>query len=443
MSSSPKIVYITAGAGGMYCGSCIRDNALVAGLEELGWDVMLLPLYTPIRVDEEDRSVDQVFFGGVNVYLQQKIPFFRWIPKFLDRWLDNPNLIRRVASGAVSVSPKELGSMTYSMVRGEDGFQKKEVQRLVHWLKEVVKPDLICLTNLLVGGSIPALKRELDIPVLVMLQGDDVFLDELEEPWRGQVLEAMCELATEADGFITFSEFYRDHISRIFRIPLEKFFITPLGLQTDGSETVVASHEGTRETKTLGYFARLAPEKGFDLAVDAFLLLAADDPSLRFEAGGWLSEKDEAFVKQQREKIERAGLTERYQLHVSPDSAAKMEMLNRVDVFTVPARFIEPKGLSVLEAMACGLPVVVPDRGAYPEMIAGSGGGVLCAPENAADLAEKIGSLLADEARCRELGIRAREWVLRANSREAMARATGDVFARVLDCETPQGGKRS
>ncbi|MEC5126284.1 glycosyltransferase family 4 protein [Verrucomicrobiales bacterium BCK34] len=440
MNSPPKIVYITAGAGGMYCGSCIRDNALVAGLEKLGWDVMLLPLYTPIRVDEEDRSVDQVFFGGVNVYLQQKIPFFRWIPKFLDRWLDNPKLIRRVASGAVSVSAKELGAMTYSMVRGEDGFQKKEVQRLVHWLKEVVKPDLICLTNLLVGGSIPALKRELDIPVLVMLQGDDVFLDELEEPWRGQVLDAMSQLAAQADGFITFSGFYRDHISEVFGIPAEKYFITPLGLQTDGSEAVVASHQTVREGKTLGYFARLAPEKGFDLAVDAFLILAAADSSIRFEAGGWLSEKDEAFVDEQREKIQRAGLEDRSEIHVSPDGKAKMEMLNRVDVFTVPARFIEPKGLSVLEAMACGLPVVVPDRGAYPEMIAGSGGGLLCEPENAEDLAGKIGLLLADEARCRELGDQAREWVLRANSREAMARATGDVFAKVLGCSLPERG---
>ena len=145
----------------MYCGSCLRDNALAAGLTRLGWDVTLLPLYTPIRVDEEDRSVDQVFFGGINVFLQQKIPLFRHLPAFLDRWLDNPLLIRRVASGALSVSAKELGSMTLSMVKGEDGFQRKEVTRLVQWLRDVAKPDLIWLTNLLVGGSIPALKREL------------------------------------------------------------------------------------------------------------------------------------------------------------------------------------------------------------------------------------------------------------------------------------------
>ncbi len=111
----------------MYCGSCIRDNSRVSGLEELGWDTLLLPLYTPIRTDEEDHSVDQIFFGGINVYLQQKIPLFRHLPNLLDRWLDNPKLVKRVASKSISVSAADLGAMTLSMVKGEHGYQKKEV----------------------------------------------------------------------------------------------------------------------------------------------------------------------------------------------------------------------------------------------------------------------------------------------------------------------------
>mgnify|MGYP006077279673 CR=1 FL=1 len=416
----------------MYCGSCIRDNALVAGLEQLGWDAMLLPLYTPIRVDEEDRSVDQVFFGGVNVYLQQKIPLFRWLPRFLDRWLDNPRLIRRVASGAVSVSAKELGSMTLSMVKGEDGFQKKEVKRLVLWLKEIVKPDLICLTNLLVGGCIPALQRELEIPVLVTLQGDDVFLDELEEPWRAKVLKEMRRLSAQADGFLTFSDYYRDHIASILEVPLDRFFITPLGIETESADQVLEMRSGRKPRRVVGYFARLAPEKGFDLAVDAFLKLAVSDPEVQLEAGGWLSPKDEAFVEAQREKIRVAGVEARCRIHISPDAEKKLKMLSGIDVFTVPARFIEPKGLSVLEAMACRLPVVVPKRGAYPEMVGESGGGLLCEPEDVDDLAAKLAELLADSGRCQDLGRKARDWVLEKNSREAMAKSTAAVFEEVL-----------
>jgi len=432
VKSHPKVVYITAGAGGMYCGSCLRDNALAAGLTRLGWDVTLLPLYTPIRVDEEDRSVDQVFFGGINVYLQQKIPLFRHLPAFLDRWLDNPRLIRRVASGALSVSAKELGSMTLSMVKGEDGFQRKEVARLVQWLRDVAKPDLICLTNLLVGGSIPALKRELGIPVLVTLQGDDVFLDELIEPWKTLVLTEMRRLAQEADGFVTFSGFYRHHMSGILGVPEEKFHLTPLGVTVSEFDAVYEARKARAPGKVIGYFARLAPEKGFDIAVGAFLELAPRFPELRFHAGGWLAEKDRAFYEVQIERLAAAGLSDRFRHVEAPDGASKMAFLEEIDVFTVPARFIEPKGLYLLEAMACGLPVVVPDRGAFPEMIASGGGGLLCRPDDAGDLAAKLADLLDHPDKATSLGQEGRDWVERCNSREAMAEATGEVFKRVL-----------
>jgi len=438
VKSPPKIVYITAGAGGMYCGSCLRDNALAAGLTRLGWDVTLLPLYTPIRVDEEDRSVDQIFFGGINVFLQQKIPLFRHLPAFLDRWLDNPRLIKRVASGALSVSAKELGSMTLSMVKGEDGFQRKEVARLVHWLKEVAKPDLICLTNLLVGGSIPALKRELGVPVLVTLQGDDVFLDELIEPWKSLVLTEMRRLAQEADGFITFSAFYRDHMSAILGVPAEKFHLTPLGVTVSEFDAVYEASKSRAPGKVIGYFARLAPEKGFDLAVGAFIEVAKKHPGARFHVGGWLSEKDRAFYEAQITRLVAAGLSDRFRHIEAPDGPTKMAFLKDIDIFTVPARFIEPKGLYLLEAMACGLPCVVPSRGAFPEMILASGGGLLCKPEDPADLALKLGELLDDPAAAAGLGEKGRAWVEQENDRSGMAEATARVYETAL-AEKQQG----
>lgn len=417
----------------MYCGSCLRDNALAAGLAALGWDVTLLPLYTPIRVDEEDRSVDQIFFGGINVFLQQKIPLFRHLPAFLDRWLDNPALIRRVASRAVSVSAKELGSMTLSMVKGEDGFQRKEVRRLVHWLKEVAKPDLICLSNLLVGGSIPALKRELGVPILVTLQGDDVFLDELIEPWKSLVLKEMRRLANEVDGFITFSAFYRDHMSELLGVPPEKFHLTPLGVTVAEFDAVYEHRKTRKPGKVIGYFARLAPEKGFDLAVGAFIELAGKHPDARFHAGGWLSEKDRPFYELQMARLAQAGLQDRFQQVEAPDGAAKMDFLKAIDVFTVPARFLEPKGLYLLEAMACGLPAVVPARGAFPEMISASSGGLLCEPEDPADLAMKLGALLDDPEAALRLGEQGRAWVSRENDRSRMAAVTASVYETALD----------
>jgi glycosyltransferase involved in cell wall biosynthesis len=427
----PKVVYLTAGAAGMYCGSCIRDNALVEGLAEQNWDVYLLPLYTPIRVDGADHSVDQLFFGGINVYLQQKIPFFRWLPGFLDRWLDHPGLVRRVASRALSVSAPELGNLTLSMVKGEHGYQRKEVMRLVEWLRDAMRPELICLTNLLVGGSIPALKRELGVPVLVTLQGDDLFLGELLEPWRSQVLAEMKRLAAEVDGFITFSAFYRDEMAQLFEIPLEKFHLVPLGVVVEEFDGVLAARHARPRGQTIGYFARLSPEKGFDVLVDAFIKLALTHPQARLRVGGWLSPKDEEFYATQVSKLEAAGLLDRFERIEAPDATGKRRFFEEVDLFCVPAKYREPKGLYMLEAMACGLPVVGPNEGAFPEMIQGSGGGLLVIPGNAEDLAEKLGELLDDPIRAAAMGVSARRWVETEGSSRRMATVTGEVFDRI------------
>lgn len=432
LNDQPRIVYITAGAGGMYCGSCIRDNSLAAGLGELGWDVTLLPLYTPIRVDEEDHSVDQVFFGGLNVYLQQKIPLFRRLPAFFDRWLDNPKLIRRVASRAVNVSASELGDMTLSMVKGEHGHQAKEVKRLVQWLKEYGKPDLICLTNLLVGGSIPALKRELGVPVMVTLQGDDVFLGELQEPWRAQVLSEMKQLAAQADGFITFSAFYRQMMSEMLEVSEDKFDLTPLGVDVSEFDSVLEARTTKAPDQVIGYFARLSPEKGLHHMVDAFIAVAGGNSEVRLKIGGWLSPKDQQFYEEQVGKIEKAGLGGRFEHVEAPDGDAKLEFLKHVDVFCVPAEFVEPKGLYLLEAMSCGLPVVAPDQGALSEMVKASGAGLLFEHGNMANLKDQLTLLLNDLDACRSLGANGRRWVEAKADQPAMARATADVFERML-----------
>jgi hypothetical protein len=79
-----NISIMAAGAAGMYCGSCMRDNGLAATLIRMGHAVTLVPLYTPLRTEAlpgERVAHDEVFFGGVNVYLQHASGVFRKTPR--------------------------------------------------------------------------------------------------------------------------------------------------------------------------------------------------------------------------------------------------------------------------------------------------------------------------------------------------------------------------
>ena len=210
--SSPRIAYITAGAAGMYCGSCLRDNALASALQKQGVDIQLVPTYTPLRTDEEDVSIQRVFFGGINVYLQQKMPLFRRLPQVADWILDQPRLIRWASQRSLSNNPSELGELALSMLRGTSGNQRREVVKLVDWLDES-RPNLINLSNMLIAGCVPAVKKALNVPILVTLQGDDIFLEGLSTAQRRQVLAEIERLVEYVDGFIVFSQFYADFMA--------------------------------------------------------------------------------------------------------------------------------------------------------------------------------------------------------------------------------------
>ena len=442
-AGTEKIAYLTAGAAGMFCGSCLRDNALAAALHSLGSDVALVPLYTPIRTDEVDVSLDRVFFGGVNVYLQQKIPLFRYLPRVLDRWLDAPWLLRRLAAGQIEVDARELGELTESMLKGEHGHQRKEVFRLVDWLDRVVRPDLVNLSNILIAGCVPALKQRLKVPVLVTLQGDDLFLEQLSAPYRQRAMREIHRLAREIDGFLVFSRYYADFMSQYLQLERGKFHVVPLGLSLDDfrlPEVVPA-----RRAPTIGYLARICPEKGFDRLVDAFLQLATRPgmEQVQLRAAGWLGPKDEAFFGEQLGRLRAAGLAERFRYDGVVERAEKLELLRSIDVLSVPTAYHEPKGIFVLEAWAAGVPVVQPAHGAFPELLAATGGGRLVEPSDPAALADAIMELLLNPAAARALGERGRLGVEQSFSAGEMAARTLDVYRRFLRSATRPSTARS
>jgi glycosyltransferase involved in cell wall biosynthesis len=391
-----RIAYITAGAAGMYCGSCMRDNTLVAALCKAGHDALLIPTYTPIRTDEEDVSQQRIFFGGINVYLEQKFWLFRHTPWLFDRLFSFRWLLRWVSRFAVRTQYSELGQLTISMLRGEEGKQKKEVEKLVGWLVDEMKPDAVVLTNALLSGIIPELQRRLSVPVCVTLQGDDIFLDALPQVDRQRCFELIRENCKSIAGFICTSRYYSNYMAGYLGVPNEKIHVVYPGLN-------LAGHGGARSVRTehpltIGYFARICPEKGFQNLIDAFISLRqmTGAPRAKFKASGWLGENHRSFFENQVEKLVAAGLAGDFEHRECPTHAEKVSFLQSVDILSVPTTYHEPKGLYILEAWANGIPVVQPRHGSFPELIEATSGGVLVEPNNPKVLAEALHNMLVD-----------------------------------------------
>jgi glycosyltransferase involved in cell wall biosynthesis len=427
-----RITYITAGAAGMYCGSCMHDNTLAAELVRQGHDALLVPTYTPIRTDEPDVSQKRVFFGGINVYLQQKFALFRHTPWLLDRLLDGRRLLRWVSGFAVQIEAQKLGELTVSMLRGEHGNQRKEVAKLAHWLAAEVRPDVVNLTNVLLSGLVHEIKRRTGAPVLGTLQGDDIFLESLPEPYRGESLRLIHEHCREIDGFIATSAAYADFMSGYLGIARERIHIVYPGLNLDG-------HGSPRPPRsdspaTIGYFARICPEKGFHVLAEAFRILAQTPgaPPCRLRVSGWLGGHNRTYFDETLRKLKDAGLADRVEHVESPDHASKVRFLEGLDVLSVPTTYREPKGLYVLEALANGVPVVQPCHGSFPELIEATGGGLLVNPDDPADLARGLHQILTDTVLREEMGRKGKDAVHGRFHAAHMARETVDVYNRYV-----------
>jgi len=423
-----RIAFITAGAAGMYCGSCMKDNTLVAALGRLGHDALLIPTYTPIRTDEEDVSHSRVFLGGINVYLQQKSWLFRHTPRFLDRLLDIRRLLDWVSPLAQRTRTDRLGGMAISVLQGRHGKQRKEIGKLVDWLTREFKPDVVLLTNVLISGLVPALKAAWDGPVLATLQGDDIFLDALPDEDREKCIELIRRNCESLKGYVVTSRYYADFMASYLGLPRNRMHVVYPGIN-------LKDHGGPRQFRdqpplTIGYFARICPEKGLHNIVEAYRILRQTPgaPECRLRISGWLGEHHRQYLADQLQKLERAGLAKDVEHIESPTHADKVRFFQSIDVLSVPTVYREPKGLYLLEATANGVPVVQPRHGTFPEIIEATGGGHLVEPDNPQALAEGLRRLLEDGNLRRQMGENGKKAVFDRFTAESMARETVAVL---------------
>lgn len=426
-----KIVQITPGAGGMYCGGCFRDNALVKCLRDKGHDVLMVPLYLPLTLEDADQSSETpIFFGGINVFLDQSLALFRKLPASWTAWLNRRSILKRISKYAARTRPEDVGDLTVSMLMGEDGRQRKELDQLIQWLREQIQPDVICLSNALLLGMVSELKSKLKCPVFCTLQGEDTFLDALPEKNRQEAWDVLKTRARDVDAFISPSQYFGELMRSRLDFHADRLHVVPNGIPVEGYQRSSLPDD----PPVLGYFARMCHEKGLPFLVDAYIQLKKQPEyqSLKLMVGGGMGPSDEPVVEAQKRKLDQAGFLNDVSWHPNLDRDQKLDFFSKLTLFSVPALYGETFGLYLLEAMAAGVPVVQPPHAAFPEIIEATSGGVIASGLETKDLVNSFDALLKDQSRLRQLSDVAYESVHESYQSVHMALRVIDVYQSVL-----------
>jgi glycosyltransferase involved in cell wall biosynthesis len=399
----------------------MRDNSLARHLIKQGHEVTVLPAYLPHLLDE-DRAVQQspIFFGGVNVYLQHKFTLFRKTPRWMDQIFNSETLLRWVAGKRGMTTPRQLGEITLSTLQAKDGPLAKEVDKVIDWFKEHGKPDVLLLSTVLLAGIGRSVREEMGIPVLSFLQGEDGFLDSLLPEFRKDAWDLIGADARELDGCISPSRFFANLMCQRLSMAPQKIFPLSNGISLDG----YPMERDEPSEPTIGYFARICPEKGLDLLVDAFIQLKQSDKhsELKLAVAGTLPQENESFLDEQKRKIIAAGFDKFVVFRPNLSREEKIDFLAQLTLFCVPARLPEAFGLYVIEAMAAGVPVVLPDHGSFPEIIQEAEGGLLFAKDEPRGLVNTLNDLLNNSERAKQFGEQGKAAVHEKYSNERLAK---------------------
>lgn len=434
-----KIAHLTPSSGdSFYCENCQRDIALVTAMQKLEHKIVILPMYLPINTEDKlNVKSSPIFFGGINVYLQQKLPVFRKTPRWFDKIFDNPKLLRWAGRKAGMTSAKDLAETTMSMLRGNHGRQVKELNRLVEWLcLDENRPDIVTLSNVLLIGLAKPIKEKLGVPVLCLLQDEDGFIDGLGSPFAEQSWEIITELAKEIDLFISVSKYYSDVMQEKLSLEREALEVVRLGIAMDG----YVHREELPQVPTIGFLSRMCPERGLDTLVDAFIILKKNDKlkNVKLRISGGARTDDTVFINSMKQRLNSAGFINDVEFITDFNKKARLEFLHSLSILSVPEKQPVAYGLYVLEALASGVPVVEPAIGVFPELIEMTRGGVLYKENNAPVLAKAMEPLLLDSEYAQKLGRQGREAVIKTLDVEVNAREMVKIYERIIS--NKQGG---
>jgi len=405
-----NIIQIIPGSGGsFYCGNCLRDSKYVFALRNQGHQVIKIPMYLPIFADEHDIKEVPVFYGAISIYLKQLYPIFRKAPAWFDKILNSKLFLKMAASMAGSTNAKGLEDMTVSMLMGEHGKQREELERLVEWMAEHCKPDIIHISNALLLGLAHRLKEKMKVPIVCSLQDEDVWVDAMQPVFRDRIWKLMSEKAKDVDHFIAVSDYFSKVMQMRMKLVPEKIQRMYLGVDPEDYECIPISQKG----RNIGYISRMCHENGLDILVDAFIQLKKDKifEDVKLILTGGSTNMDLKYIKEIKRKLSVERLDSHVEFIENFEETSRKAFFNKVSAISVPVRNGEAFGMYLLESMAFGVPVVQPALGAFPEIVNLAGGGIIYYQNTPDELCKVICELLSDPEKLESLSIKARRGV--------------------------------
>jgi glycosyltransferase involved in cell wall biosynthesis len=403
-----NIIQIIPGSGGsFYCGNCLRDSKYFNALRAQGHHVTKIPMYLPLFSDEHDIAEIPIFYGAISTYLKQQYPIFRKAPQWFDNLLNSKPMMKLAASMAGSTRAAGLEDMTISMLLGEQGAQKDELEHMVNWIAGHCKPDIIHISNALLLGLAKRLKEKTGVPVVCSLQDEDVWVDAVRPSFQDKIWKLMQKRAEDVDALVSVSNFFAGKMKQKMGLPDEKVHTIHLGVEVD-DYTFISTKDKERN---IGYVSRMCHENGFDIVVDAFINLKKQPgfDDVKLIATGGSTGDDTKYIKEQKHKLKENGLGDFFEIMPDFESTGLHDFFRKVSLVSVPVRIGEAFGIYLLEAMASGVPVVQPALGAFPEIIELSGGGVTYMPNSPDQLCETWMALLTDPEKLAQLSRDAHE----------------------------------
>jgi glycosyltransferase involved in cell wall biosynthesis len=392
-----KILFILPGAGdSFYCGNCFRDNLQAQALRKAGHEVIIMPLYLPLKHHAFQSDVP-LFFPATTYYVEQKMFGKRKMPSWMKRMLGAEVLLDMASSLSGTTTAEGMEDMTLSMIEGEGHAFEENVKQLIDWVKQSEKPDIIQLSSSLLLGIAKELKKETGIPIVCSLQDEEVWIDSLKSEFVEKAWKGVSDNAKYVDRFITTSYYYQQIVKE--KLP-----------QLGNVDVIYPSIDIAKYQSgdypvdpTIGFFYRMNELDGLDILADAFVILKkrGSVPHLKLRIGGGYMSPDKKLVRQVKRTLKPYASD--VVIEDSYDMEKHADFYRKVSLLSVPLRFQEGVGLYLCEAFAAGRPAVEPNTGSFAEIVGQAG--LIYEPNDARHLADALEKILTDKQmydRCKE-----------------------------------------